>query len=229
MEHEIWYAISPNYETINVSNPKSYNLPVYCWLRMVKIGSNTTSYGNTYEIFNYEFFDTQLQKFTIEFGGWRLLQLIDPTAKNAFSSTYCKISDKYGSIQNFSRFPYLTAFDPFGWNDITFHIPNNLEKLINYIKHEFIKFDNLLQYNQHVEIVGLKRKVISLTSEKERLEKENAALKNSLSRLLGAKNANQLTKSDMEIDRNILVQLLTRYIQDLNAILTSMTESDINI
>gem|GEM_PF-1950080 len=40
---------------------------------------------------------------------------------------------------------------------------------------------------------------------------------------------NQLTKSDMENDHNMLVQVLTRYIQKLTAIRNNMTESDIDI
>jgi len=74
--------------------------------------SHTTSYGNTYEIYEYFFYDRNDRRFSYFKGSWWIHYIKDPEVKHLYSAEEFSIVDptgKYRHIEINSYMPYMVS------------------------------------------------------------------------------------------------------------------------
>jgi len=70
------------------------------WIKQTDVGErNTTSYGNTYNIYQFEIFDVKKKNAAIVFNNWKIRRIYDPLGKNAFNPTKAEYVDPTGALR----------------------------------------------------------------------------------------------------------------------------------
>jgi hypothetical protein len=88
-----WFRITRSLKLIAIDEPKTAQR-AYAFMKKVSTGnSHTTSFGNTYEIFDYEFYDGRLEPLALEYRGWRLTKFRDTLHKSLFFHIIVSIED----------------------------------------------------------------------------------------------------------------------------------------
>ena len=101
MENDTWYGVSKN-GTLKKFAQIEKNERFTYWLKEHDTGKrSTTSHGNTYDVYEYSFYDKDGNPTTYEIDGWQFIKAIDSIAKNFFSGMYIEIKDPRGELKNF--------------------------------------------------------------------------------------------------------------------------------
>jgi len=168
MEKEIkWYAITKEFELLEMENPHGkHNLgfEIIYWFKKTKIGENTTSLGNTYTIYKYEFYDKEFVLTTITYKGWKIFDFKDPYGKNAYNYTYCSVMDPKGKSKS-SNETHLSVSGDTG-----------IVKVLRYIRDELLKYDSWDHYDLFEENKQLKYKLNDQRNKSKKDQSDIAAL-----------------------------------------------------
>ncbi len=150
-----WYALTKGFTLKHYDEPKK-NSRYSHWVKKIDTGkTNKTSWGNEWEIYEYEFYDNNLNPIKFEFDGWRILRAYDPLGKNAFTfKVKMDIADPLGEVQTV----YTESNDIFG-------IEDGLKKL-----QSICEFDSWKMFEIDKENTELKEEVESLSSKIEEYE-----------------------------------------------------------
>lgn len=102
MEQEIrWFAIAADNSYTEYID---HNNQIQCsyWIRRTDTGKrHTTMYGNTFEIFNYDLFNTELKPFKYTKSGWKLHSCNNYEYKNTSENLTIEIVDPNGQLKEF--------------------------------------------------------------------------------------------------------------------------------
>lgn len=99
LEPVIWWGIDAKNEVKEYDSPKRKTMVLY-WIKQTDVGiRNTTSYGNTYYIYQFEIFDLKQKNAEIVFNNWKIRRIYDPLGKNAFNWTKVEYVDPTGSLR----------------------------------------------------------------------------------------------------------------------------------
>lgn len=184
---EKWYAIRSN---LNYKEYSEQNVRISClyWLRIKEIGNHTTSYGNEYKIYSYDFFNKSKNLTIIGTGGWKLLSIIDPNPKHAFDNNFTvRICDPNKEIRNLYNF----------WKSEIEGVISVLEFL-----NEVSEFSSWENYDLYTQIKEMKK-------ENDKYELMVASFKQTKFYIELIKKSNDNNLND-EIERKKLLQSLKR-------------------
>lgn len=96
-----WFAIAAD-NTYNEFIEPNKLIPCAFWIRRTDTGKrHTTMYRNTFEIYNYDFFDTELKPIKYSVGGWKLFSCNNFEYKNTIHNLKVEIADPLGQIKEF--------------------------------------------------------------------------------------------------------------------------------
>jgi hypothetical protein len=102
MEQEIrWFAIAADNSYTEYID---HNKQIQCsyWIRRTDTGKrHTTMYGNTFEIFNYDLFTTELKPFKYIVSGWKLNSCNNHEYKSTRENLTIEIVDPNGQVKDF--------------------------------------------------------------------------------------------------------------------------------
>ncbi len=97
-----WFEISRSLQLTAVEEPVVTRRTKY-FLRKAYTGNyHTTSYRNTYEIFDYQLYDRKFQSVQIIYKGWKLSKFEEPVHKNLFFHVIICIQDPLGNERIFT-------------------------------------------------------------------------------------------------------------------------------
>ena len=98
-----WFAIAAD----NTFNEYiDFNEEIHCsfWIKRTDTGNrHTTMYNNTFEIYNYDFYDTELKPFKLTICGWQLHSCNNYEYKNVIHNLSVEIADPNGQVREFKE------------------------------------------------------------------------------------------------------------------------------